>query len=424
MSSPWLGPALFPRGTRLLLLNGYLASLPMGFLMVVMPLYLARVGFEPAFIGLLYAISGIVTSVLVAFSGILADRLGRVRFLVAGTALPIASYVIFILTTDRAWLVVASAVGGVGLANGAAGALTVGSYDALLAERSSAARRTTVFATSQALWNLALATGAATAAVPQLLRSMGVDPIASYRPTFAAAIVAALLATALILPLREAGHAASGPRSGWLPRASARPIATYSLGIGLLGFGLGVAVQLMPLWLNLRFGIGEADLAPWYTAAQLASIASVGVVPWMDRRFGATRSVLGMQVVSGLALAAMVGAPVFWIAGVLFLSRSFLTNISWPFQQSLLMGAVEPRERGAAAGIGFAVWGVANALGPGIGGYLLGTGILALPILAGAIAYSAAGIVFGIGFGRIHAAAGRSPATAVGLPVPPPEPLP
>ncbi|MGH6943505.1 MAG: MFS transporter, partial [Geminicoccaceae bacterium] len=121
--------------------------------MVVIPLYLSRAGFDPAFIGLLFTVSGLVTSGLVAVSGLLADRFGRSRFLVAGTALPITSYAILATTTDPAWLVVAATLGGVGLANGAAGALTVSSFDALLAERTSDAERTRVFASAQALWN-------------------------------------------------------------------------------------------------------------------------------------------------------------------------------------------------------------------------------------------------------------------------------
>ena len=371
--------------------------------MVVMPLYLARAGFDPAFIGLLFTVSGLVTSALVAISGLLADRLGRSRFLIAGTALPVASYAILALTTDRAWLVAAAALGGVGLANGAAGALTVSSYDALLAERTTDDQRTRVFASAQALWNLALATGAACAVIPEMLRQNGVGPIDSYRPAFVGAIVIVLLATALVLPLRDA-HAPAGRRAGWLPRASARPIATYSLAIGLLGFGLGVAVQLMPLWLSLRFGSTEADLAPWYSLAQLLSIASVAVVPWLERRLGAARSVLAMQVVSGVLLSLIVVAPVFTVAIGLFITRSFLTNISWPFQQSLLMGAVDPRDRASAAGIGFAVWGSANALGPALAGALLGTGVLALPLLFGAVSYAAAGVAFGVGFERLRRA--------------------
>jgi MFS family permease len=372
----------------------------MGFLLVVLPLYLARAGLEPAFIGLLYTISGTITALLVAFSGILADRFGRRRFLIAGTALPIVSYLILALTTDRAWLVIAATLGGVGLANGAAGAMTVASYDAMFAERTTPERRTRVFAVGQAVWNLALATGAATAGVPELLRAGGVEAIASYRPAFIAATVLAVIATLLLIPLRDLAHG-EHERTGWLPRRSARPIAVYALGIGMLGFGFGVAVQLMPLWLNLRFGATEADLAPWYTLSQLLPIASVVVVPWLERLAGPSRSIFGIQLASGVMLASIVAAPVFAVAAALFTARSFLTNISWPFQQSLLMGAVEPRERASAAGIGFAVWGFANAVGPGLAGVLLGTGVLALPLFVGAAAYAGCGLVFGIGFGRV-----------------------
>ncbi|MGH2377158.1 MAG: MFS transporter [Candidatus Limnocylindria bacterium] len=378
--------------------------MPLGFQMVVIPLYLSRAGFDPAFIGLLFTVSGLVTSGLVAVSGVLADRFGRSRFLVAGTALPATSYAILALTTDPAWLVVAAALGGVGLANGAAGALTVSSFDALLAERTTDADRTRVFASAQALWNLALATGAAFAGVPEILRATGVADLASYRPTFVASIGVIALATLMVTPIRDMHRSAADRPTHWLPRRSVRPIVTYSIGIGLLGFGLGVAVQLMPLWLNLRFGATEAEIGPWYSVAQLLSIASVIVVPWLDRRFGPSRSVLGMQLVSGTLLALIVVMPVFTLAVLLFLVRSFLTNLSWPFQQSLLMTAVDPSERASAAGIGFSVWGLANALGPGIAGYLLATGVLALPLLFGAAAYASAGLVFGIGFGRIRRA--------------------
>lgn len=410
--------ALAPRGTRLLLANGYLATVPLGFQMVVIPLYLSRAGFDPAFIGLLFTVSGLVTSGLVALSGVLADRFGRSRFLVAGTALPAASYAILALTTDPAWLVVAATLGGVGLANGAAGALTVSSFDALLAERTSGEQRTRVFASAQALWNLALATGAAFAGAPELLRASGIADLDSYRPAFVASMVVILVATVFVLPLRDLHRSPEHMPTHWLPRRSVRPIATYSLGIGLLGFGLGVAVQLMPLWFNLRFGVTEAELGPWYAVAQFLSIASVVVVPWLDRRFGASRSVLGMQLTAGALLALIILMPAFAPAAILFVSRSFMSNLSWPFQQSLLMSAVVPSERASAAGIGFSVWGFTNALGPGIAGFLLATGVLSLPLLAGSVAYVGAGLVFGIGFGRIRPAQltiePRTPAEAAG----------
>ncbi|MDQ3809421.1 MAG: hypothetical protein M3336_03935, partial [Chloroflexota bacterium] len=56
------------RNTTLLLSSLVLASVPVGYLQVVLPLYLNRVGLEPALIGLLYTVSGLVTAVVVAFS--------------------------------------------------------------------------------------------------------------------------------------------------------------------------------------------------------------------------------------------------------------------------------------------------------------------------------------------------------------------
>src|SRR5947199_8149297 len=182
------------RGSRdvlLLLTSMVLASVPVGYLQVVLPLYLNRAGLEPAVIGFLYSLSGLVTAGLVAFSGALADRFGRRGFLLLGTALPICSYVIFAATTDPIWLVVASVIGGVGLANGAAGALTIASFDAMLAEHTPPARRTRVFAGAQALWSMALGLGALCAGVPEFLRQARPDlgPLLVYPPPLVAAAV-------------------------------------------------------------------------------------------------------------------------------------------------------------------------------------------------------------------------------------------
>ena len=139
-----------------------------------------------------------------AFSGVFADRWGRRRFLIAGTLIPVPSYLVFATTTEPAWLIAASVLGGVGLANGAAGALTISSFDALLAEKASEVQRTRVFAASQALWSLALAVGSIAAAVPTLLRSSaGVGELESYRLPYLAMAVLTIAAAALLIPLRE-----------------------------------------------------------------------------------------------------------------------------------------------------------------------------------------------------------------------------
>jgi MFS family permease len=405
-----------PPGTRLLLASSFVSTVPMGYLLVVLPLYLDRAGIQPAFIGLLYTVSGLVTSVIVAFSGVLADRWGRRRFIVAGTLMPVLSYLVFAATTEPAWLIGASVLGGVGLANGAAGALTISSFDALLAEKASEAQRTRVFAASQALWSLGLAFGSIAAAVPTLLRTnFGAGDLESYRLPYLAMAALTVAAAALLVPLREdTSVRAARVASGWLPRRSRPAIATYALGIGFLGFGLGIAVQLLPLWFGLRFGVTEADLGPWYAATQLVSLATVVVVPILEQRFGGPRTVWFALSASGTCLALIVIAPVFTVAASLFVVRGFFTNLSWPFHQSLLMAATVPEERATAVGSGFAVWGFTNALGPLASGALLGAGIFVLPLLVGSLMYFCGGLAFGIGFSRLLARRARAEASALG----------
>jgi MFS family permease len=405
-----------PPGTRLLLASSFVSTVPMGYLLVVLPLYLVRAGIEPAFIGLLYTVSGLVSALMVAFSGVFADRWGRRRFLLAGTLIPVPSYIVFATTTDPAWLVAASVLGGVGLANGAAGALTISSFDAMLAEKATDAQRTRVFAASQALWSLALAAGSIAAAVPTLLRtSLSVGDLESYRLPYLAMAVLTVLGALLVVPLREdLSVRAARVASGWLPRRSRPAIATYALGIGFLGFGLGIAVQLLPLWFGLRFGVDEADLGPWYAATQLLSLGTILIIPFLERRLGGPRTVLLALFASGTCLALIVLAPVFTIAVTLFVLRGFFTNLSWPFQQSLLMAATVPEERATAVGSGFAVWGMTNALGPLASGALLGAGVFVLPLLIGSLMYFFGGLAFGIGFSRLLAREATREAAAVG----------
>ena len=269
-----------------------------------------------------------------------------------------------------------------------------------------AAVGTKVFASSQAVWSLALAFGSLSAGAPELIRRIApsLGEIGAYRPPYVAMALLTLCAGLVLIPIRDDPevHRARAA-AGWWPRRSRQAIATYTIAIGFLGFGLGIAVQLLPLWFNLRFGVNEADLGPWYAAGQIASLGTLVAIPYFERRLGGPNTVLVSLTSAAVCLALIVTAPVFVVAASLQLVRSFLTNLSWPFHQSLLMTATVPEERATAVGTGFAVWGTTNAIGPLVGGAMLGAGAFAPPLLIGAAMYVIGGVVFGVGFRRILA---------------------
>jgi MFS family permease len=373
-----------------------LSSLPIGYLAIVLPIYLNKVGINPADIGGLYAVSSIVSALLMIVFGLWADRTGRKPFLLIGLLLPMVSYAIFLSTTDVRLLTLAAGIGGVGLAGGLSGALAGSSFNALLAEKTSDAHRTFIFSVGSAAWTGSLMAGSLLGGLPEWLQARGFGIVASYQPLFWLSLVVTIAGAAIILPVREE-HKATAKTSGWrglIPHRSVKAILKLSLFMGLIGLGLGFVVELLPLWFNLKFGVSGDFLGPWYALTEALSLAAVYLVPMLSKRVGTANTVLLTQGISSLFLGVMVLAPSAIAAALLFVVRQFLMNLAWPAQQSYIMGVVEPEERATASSLTYATWGLANSLSPRLSGIWLGQGQLMWPLLFGAGSYLLSVAVF------------------------------
>src|SRR5689334_11570295 len=167
----------------------------------------------------------------------------------------------------------------------------------------------------------------------------------------------------------------------------------FSVFMGLIGLGLGFSVQMLPLWFYLRFGASGDVLGPWYAVAELTSTLAVLWVPQLARRLGAVKAVLFTQGASALGLVTMAIAPATWIAAGLMLVRTTAMNMSWPIQQSYMMGIVRPRERATVSSVTNAAWGLAGAISPVASGIWFDQRLLGLPLLAGALCYMASALL-------------------------------
>src|SRR5579871_1696634 len=158
-----------PWTTRLLLLSGLVGALPFGVLQVFYPLYLHGLGIHAVVIGSLFTVVGLSAALLTFAIGPLADRFGRRRFLLAGTALPLLGFAIFALTTERWWLVAASLLSIVGFTGGLSGALVTATFFPLLSDTVSPQRRTTTLSWAEGGLSLCVGGGMVLATVPSLL---------------------------------------------------------------------------------------------------------------------------------------------------------------------------------------------------------------------------------------------------------------
>jgi len=115
--------------------------------------------------------------------------------------------------------------------------------------------------------------------------------------------------------------------------------------------GLGLAVQLLPLWFALRFGASSTAIAPWFAAAQLTGLALIPFVPALARRLGVGGVILLAVGVSTLLLVGMPLAPILPVAGLFYILRTDVVLMQWPAQLSFLQRAVDPRLRGLATSV-------------------------------------------------------------------------
>ncbi len=402
-----------PRDAWLLLLSSFLASLPIGALLVFFPLYLHDLGLRTLAIGGIFAAAGLGSSLLLLLIGPLADRFGRRPFLIAGTAAPALGFAIFALTTDPGLLVVASMLGGVGFSGGLGGSLTTATFNPLLAGTVEPRRRTAVLSWSEGVWTLAMACGSLAAGVPALLARARLAPaLTADRALFVGCLLVTLGAALALVPVRErlaptgaaeaaeAAEAASRPTPA-APAVPTRParvpwplVLRLAVFFALQGAGLGLVVQLLPLWFALSFHAATPAIAPWFAASQLVGLLSIPFVPALSQRVGVAGVVVLSLGVSSLLLIGVPLAPTLTVAGAFYVLRSALVSMQWPAQLSFLQGAVDPRVRGVVTSVALGCWSAAMALSPALAGYFMDRRLLQWPLLLGVCCYAAAAAWF------------------------------
>lgn len=163
----------------LLLFSGRgLRSLAQGYLAVIVPLYLAQLGFDAVHLGILFTASAVASAVLAAAVGFLSDRFGRKTFLILISLLMAGGGLVFALSGNFLVLVLAGALGTIGRGGGAGSGGAWGPYypaeQALIAEHADNTHRTTIFGALSFVGVLTGAVGSLLAYLPALLLSQHV----------------------------------------------------------------------------------------------------------------------------------------------------------------------------------------------------------------------------------------------------------
>jgi len=412
-SASWL-PALSADGWLMFATCG-VRNFAYGFLSVVLGLYLAELGLEPAAIGAIFtaALAG-GAAMTVALTG-LADRLGRRRLLVVGAALMALAGATFAVAAAPLLLGLAAVLGSISPSGKEVGPF-LSIEQAILPQTTGAERRTSTFAAYNLVASLAGALGALAVGLPALL---GLDALAGYRALvwgYAAAAVVLLVLFARLSPAVEAPPAdAQGGPAGLGVGRSRGVVARLAALFALDAFAGGFVVQsVMAYWFYLRYGVDPGLLgAIFFGTNLLAALSFLAAAP-LARRFGLLNTMVFTHLPSNVLLLLVPLMPGLAPAVAMLLARYLLSQLDVPTRQSYTMAIVDPADRAAAAGVLSVARNAAAALGPALATPALAVPALGLPFLvAGAlkIAYDLA--IWAV-FRRVRPPeeGGRSPASA------------
>lgn len=370
------------RDARLLYAAAFLRSFTLGVLGVLLAFHLASEGFDPARVGHVVSAGLLGVAFATAVTGLVADRVGRRRVLLALNLAGVLALVTIAFVPSLPLTVVAAFAG---LVNGAGrdrGAqLTL--EQAMLATTTLPTTRTRAYA----LYNVGQDSGAALGS----LAVVGLERLAAWGAYarddvghVGVLLCAALCVAGLLCYARLSGavEAPIGPKA--LPLSSAtrsrvtRLAALFAL--DSLGGGL-LTATFMTMIFHGRFDASEGTIGALFVGARVLNALSHVGAAWLSRRIGLVNTMVFTHTPSSLLLVTIAISTSFPVAAVFFLLREGLVEMDVPTRQSYVNGIVEPHERTRVNAVTNLVRMLAWAIAAEVSGRFMAAGSFWLPLV-------------------------------------------
>jgi MFS family permease len=364
-----------------------------GFLSVVLMIYLTEAGLSTTQVGFLFTLTLIGDAIISLLVSTAADRLGRRRMLVFGSVLMLLAGILFAVTRNFTLLLIAGAIGVISPSGYEVGPF-LAIEQAAISHVVQDAHRTGVFSWYNLLGSFAAALGALFAgALTQLLHSLGMPPLESYRVIVIAYALAGLLLCFLFNRLSGTVEVSHLPSTREVKRLlglhrSREVVFKLSALFSLDAFAGGFVLQsIVAYWFHVRFNVQPASLGTIFFGANVLAGVSALAAARIASRIGLVKTMVFTHIPSNILLILVPLMPNLSLAVMVLLLRFSISQMDVPTRQSYTMAVVNPDERTAAAG----VTGIARTTGASLapiatGPLLAQASLLSVPFfLAGSL---------------------------------------
>ncbi len=397
---------LFSRNARLYMVHVVGMDVIYGSWMVLFNLYLLASGFDVAFIGLRILVGSVASALASIPAGLISDRIGRKLSFILGDGVGAAMSLIAISTGDPTLLLVTAVV------EGAFGSLHGLAEPAFMAENSENFERVHLFSVASGTRTAAAIIGSALAGLVPLMFT-GVDDAAKinlYRTVAYVGIGGWFASLIPAILLRQTAPAPSSPAhrpSSFFTRLFGNikhPDRIFKLTAPdvLIALGAGFVLPLMSVFFKQNLGSPEVEIGATFAAGETFLVVGSFLAPLVAARLGKVKSVVFTRLASIpfillIAFSPDVGGAigsVLTVAGLAYIARTTLMNMSSPVRSAFGMEILDPGERGTQVGIQQAASAALSGLASYLGAQFMNAGDYQTPFFIMAICYLAATALF------------------------------
>jgi MFS family permease len=366
-----------PPRVKWFILLVFFTAVGYGYLQVLISAYLPQVGYDAGSVGLILGANGVAVVLGAIPFALFADRKGKKNILIIGLFGFPLTLLVFALTTALPALLVAAALAG--LAEGA----FLSTWNALIADMTTTTNRERAFALSFIVGTFAFGLGYVVPfAFPPLesVLHVGLLDIHRYSTVVLAALsVVSPVAIAQVLK----GYEEPTRTKSKGGRRALGPLWKFSGLNGIIGLGAGFIIPLIATWFYFRFSIPDTYSGPLLAISNVTiALAAIGS-PFLSKKLGTVNAIVLAQGSSTVFMFGMAVAPDPFSAGVLYVMRAALMNMSSPLSDSFLMGIVPGEERSLASAVNSLVWRLPNSVTTILGGWIMASGDYRLPVYLG-----------------------------------------
>jgi MFS family permease len=365
-------PLNMPRDVWLVFLAKSVRTFSYGSLGVLFPIYLTEVGLGSKGVGATITVLLLSSAVLTFAIRRPSERYGPRFVLIQLSLMIVLSSAMFLFFYHPVIVVIAAMLGNLAVGIGETGPFL--SLEQVFLVRS-VSRETLVKVMSY--YNLA---GYIAAALGGALVGTG---MVNSKGVFVIFLIGGLIQTGAYKLLESRGI----PQSHNLEKGHhpSRPLVRRLAALFALdSFAGGFVIQsLIIYWFYNRFHLELSQLGWISFGVQLLSGLSFLVAPRIADNFGLVKTMVFTHLISNFVLIALAFSHTLTLAVVLLFTRHLLSQMDVPTRQAFLMLVVKDHERDRAATLTNMSRTLAQAVSPGMTGWIIQTFSLSLPFLIG-----------------------------------------